>query len=154
PHLQVRLRPDQVRLRRGAHRGAVRAADGADLPGQPRRRRQRRRHRAGLTMRQRFPWLRHAILVLISLLMLLPFYWVLKTSVATNTIYAYPPRLLPAEPHLFNFIDVWYLIPFPRYMLNSVIVSALAVAGNVVLNAMAGYALTRHFPGRRWIMAL
>ena len=86
--------------------------------------------------------------------MLLPFYWVMKTAITNENIYAYPPHLLPREPHPFNFVDVWYLIPFPRYLLNSVIVSALAVAGNLVLNAMAGYALTRPFPGRRAVLLL
>jgi len=105
-------------------------------------------------MRRRFPWLRHAVLVLISALMLLPFYWVIKTAITNENIYAYPPSLLPRQPHLFNFVDVWYLIPFPRYLLNSVIVSAMAVAGNVVLNAMAAYALVRPFPGRRLVVLL
>ena len=86
--------------------------------------------------------------------MLIPFYWVIKTAVTNENIYAYPPRLLPENPHLFNFVDVWYLIPFPRYLLNSLIVSALVVAGNVVFNAMAGYALTKHFPGKRAVLAL
>ncbi len=62
--------------------------------------------------------------------------------------------ILPRDPHLFNFVDVWYLIPFPRYLVNSIVVSAIAVAGNVVLNALAGYALTRQFPGRRAVLAL
>ena len=56
--------------------------------------------------------------------------------------------LLPVAPHLFNFVDVWYLIPFPRYLLNSVVVSLIAVGGNLVLNALAGYALTLPFAGR------
>jgi ABC-type glycerol-3-phosphate transport system permease component len=109
-------------------------------------------------MRRRFkPWslgARHAVLVLVSAAMLLPFYWVIKTAITNENIYAYPPRLLPEDPHLFNFVDVWYLIPFPRYLLNSVIVSVLAVAGNVVLNAMAAYALTRHFPAKRLVILL
>ena len=98
--------------------------------------------------------LRHATLVAVSFVMLLPFYWVMKTAVTNENIYAYPPSIVPRDPHLFNFVDVWYLIPFPRYLLNSIIVSAIAVAGNVVLNAMAGYALTRQFPGRRAVLAL
>ena len=98
--------------------------------------------------------LRHAVLVAVSFVMLLPFYWVIKTAITNENIYAYPPGIVPRDPHLFNFVDVWYLIPFPRYLLNSVIVSAIAVAGNVVLNAMAGYALTRQFPGRRAVLAL
>jgi ABC-type glycerol-3-phosphate transport system permease component len=98
--------------------------------------------------------LRHLTLIVISFLMLVPFYWVIKTSVTNENIYAYPPSLLPQHPHLFNFVDVWYLIPFPRYLANSIIVSAIAVTGNVVFNAMAGYALTRQFPGRRAVLAL
>lgn len=97
---------------------------------------------------------RHAALVLVSFVMLVPFYWVLKTAVTNENIYAYPPSVLPRDPHLFNFVDVWYLIPFPRYLANSIIVSAIAVVGNVVFNALAAYALTRPFPGRRAVLAL
>lgn len=99
-------------------------------------------------------WPRHLALVVISAAMLVPFYWVLKTAITNENIYAYPPGILPAEPHLFNFVDVWYLIPFPRYLLNSIIVSILAVAGNVVFNAMAAYALTKNFPGRPIVIGL
>jgi ABC-type glycerol-3-phosphate transport system permease component len=97
---------------------------------------------------------RHAALLVISVIMLAPFYWVLKTAVTGENIYAYPPRLLPVAPHLFNFVDVWYLIPFPRYLLNSVIVSLIAVAGNLVLNALAGYALILPFIGRSSVIVL
>lgn len=103
-------------------------------------------------MRRRFPWLRHAVLLLVSAVMLLPFYWVIKTAITNENIYAYPPRLLPQDPHLFNFVDVWYLIPFPRYLLNSIIVSAMVVVGNVVLNALAAYALTKQFAARRLVI--
>ncbi len=80
--------------------------------------------------------------------MLTPFYWVVKTSLTGENIYAYPPSLIPVKPHLYNYVDVWYLIPFPRYLLNSLIVPLIAVGGNLVLNAIAGYALTLPFPGR------
>jgi ABC-type glycerol-3-phosphate transport system permease component len=100
------------------------------------------------------PILRHAALLLISVIMLAPFYWLLKTAVTSENIYAYPPHLFPVQPQLFNFVDVWYLIPFPRYLLNSIIVSLIAVTGNVILNAMAGYALTLPFVGRRSIIIL
>ena len=106
------------------------AAAGADLSRQPRRRRQCRRAGAAVSaMRQRATLLRHAALV-----------GDLGDHAAARStgcsrprspnenIYAYPPRLLPENPHLFNFVDVWYLIPFPRYLLNSLIVSALVVA--------------------------
>ena len=50
--------------------------------------------------------LRHASLVVIAILMLIPFYWVLKTAITNENIYAYPPGLLPKDPHLYNFVDV------------------------------------------------
>lgn len=105
-------------------------------------------------MRPPAAWPRHVIMIVVSFLMLIPFYWVLKTSLTGENIYAYPPRLVPAEPHLFNYVDVWYLIPFPRYLLNSVIVSAMAIAGSLLFNVAAGYALTKDFPARRWVVLL
>ena len=51
-------------------------------------------------------------------------------------------------------VDVWYLIPFPRYLLNSVIVSTMAIAGSLLFNVAAGYALTKDFPARRWVVLL
>jgi len=105
-------------------------------------------------IRRQRRWPIHLALIAVCLVMLVPFYWVLKTSLTGENIYAYPPHLLPQHPHLFNYVDVWYLIPFPRYLLNSVIVSAIAVAGNLVLNALAGYALVRHFTGRKLVLLL
>jgi ABC-type glycerol-3-phosphate transport system permease component len=103
----------------------------------------------------RYPrWPIHLALVGVSFLMLIPFYWVLKTSVTGENIFAYPPSILPKAPHPFYYVDVWYYIPFARYFLNSVVVSALAVIANVVLNAMAGYALTRDFPAKRFVLLL
>ena len=103
----------------------------------------------------RYPrWPVHAALVAISFVMLVPFYWVLKTSVTGENIFAYPPSVLPKAPHPFYYVDVWYYIPFASYFLNSVVVSALAVVANLVFNALAGYALTREFRGKSVVLLL
>lgn len=86
--------------------------------------------------------------------MLIPFYWVLKTSLTGENIFVYPPSVIPENPHLFYFVEVWYTIPFFRYLVNSVVVSVIVVAANVFLNAMAGYALTREFIGKKSIILL
>jgi len=93
-------------------------------------------------------WPIHLALGLVSAVMLLPFYWVLKTSLTGENIFIFPPSLVPENPHIFYYVDVWYAIPFLRYLINSVVVSAIVVVANVFLNAMAGYALTRDFPGK------
>lgn len=56
----------------------------------------------------------HLVLATVGLLMLVPFYWVIKTSVTGENIFNYPPSLVPVEPHLFYYVDAWYTIPFPR----------------------------------------
>ena len=53
----------------------------------------------------------HALLVLICAAMLVPFYWVLKTSLTGENIYTYPPSLIPHDANLFHYVDVWYFIP-------------------------------------------
>ena len=103
----------------------------------------------------RYPrWPIHLALIVVCAAMLTPFYWVLKTSVSGENIFAYPPSFLPKSPHLFYYVDVWYFIPFARYFLNSVVVSTLVVAANVAFNAMAGYALTRGFAGKPAVLLL
>jgi len=106
-------------------------------------------------MMHRYPrWPIHLALVCASIVMLVPFYWVLKTSLSGENIYTYPPSIFPKNANLFYYVDVWYAIPFARYFLNSVIVSAIAVAANVVFNAMAGYALTRGFRAKGFVIML
>jgi len=101
----------------------------------------------------RYPtWPIHAGLIAVSALMLTPFYWVVRTSVTGDNIFAYPPALLPRQVHLFYFVDVWYYIPFVRFLVNSVAVSLIAVVANVVFNAMGGYALTLPFRGKRAVV--
>lgn len=103
-------------------------------------------------MRRRRTWPIHLALGGVSALMLVPFYWVLKTAVTGENIFAYPPSLIPRQPHLFYFVDVWYSIPFVRFLGNSVVVSLIVVAANVVFNALAGYALTQRFRGKRAVI--
>jgi ABC-type glycerol-3-phosphate transport system permease component len=104
---------------------------------------------------KRYPrWPIHLALITVSFVMLVPFYWVLKTSVSGDNIFAYPPAIIPHNAKPFFYVDVWYAIPFARFFLNSVVVSLLTVVANVVLNAMAGYALTHNFRGKNMVMML
>jgi ABC-type glycerol-3-phosphate transport system permease component len=105
-------------------------------------------------MRRPRTWPIHLALAMMAAVMLVPFYWVLKTSVTGENIFGYPPSLIPRHPHLFYFVDVWYYIPFVRFLWNSVVVSLIVVAANLAFNALAGYALTQPFPGKRGIILL
>jgi ABC-type glycerol-3-phosphate transport system permease component len=84
-------------------------------------------------------WPIHLILSFISALMLVPFVWVLKTSLTGENIFAYPPSILPKDPHLFYYVDVWYSIPSFNIAVNSVFVFHRGDC-HIAFNALAGYA--------------
>jgi ABC-type glycerol-3-phosphate transport system permease component len=89
-------------------------------------------------------------LAITALLMIVPFYWTVATSLKLEKfIFASPPQWLPDPLTLSHYIDVITRIPFPRYFLNSVAVAFAATLGHVVFDTLAAYAFAKmRFPGR------
>jgi putative chitobiose transport system permease protein len=101
--------------------------------------------------------LRYLILSTIALIMLLPLIWLISTAFKspTENIFSFPPQLIPAQPTLQNFIQVWQANPFGQYLLNSVIVAFLTVGLNLLFCSLAAYPLARlDFRGREVIFSL
>jgi multiple sugar transport system permease protein len=98
----------------------------------------------------------YLILTIFALLTLAPFYWAVSTSLKpSGDVFAYPPKWIPDPATLQNFFDVVTKIPFPRYFLNSVIVSGSIVTLNVLFGTAAAYAFAKlRFPGRNAIFFL
>jgi multiple sugar transport system permease protein len=85
----------------------------------------------------------HLFLVPMSALMAFPFLWMLITSVSTlEESRRFPPQL-PSSIQWHNFIDAWTMAPFSRWLLNTVVVAAASVVGNLLFCSLAGYALAR-----------
>ncbi|MEB3267185.1 MAG: carbohydrate ABC transporter permease, partial [Leptolyngbya sp.] len=99
----------------------------------------------------------YALLSAIALGMLLPLLWLVSTAFKSGNenIFAFPPRFLPAEPTLSNFITVWQQNPFGQYFFNSILVAVLTVGLNLLFCSLAAYPLARlRFPGREALFAL
>jgi multiple sugar transport system permease protein len=59
------------------------------------------------------------------------------------------------SPDWANYTDAWQMIPFGRYMLNSLLVSLCVTLGQLVTCSLGGYAFSRlHFPGRDAVFLL
>jgi multiple sugar transport system permease protein len=88
--------------------------------------------------------------------LLLPFYWMVKSAFQPNVeIVAIPPLWLPREWTLEGFQRATTMIPFSRYIFNSLYVSIVATVLSTALAAMAGYVLARfRFPGALWILTI
>src|SRR5919206_218966 len=89
-------------------------------------------------------WLGRVLLYLTltftALLMIVPFYWTVGTSLKLEKfIFASPPQWLPNPATLMHYIDVLTRIPFPRYFLNSVVVAFAATSAHVVFDTLAAY---------------
>jgi multiple sugar transport system permease protein len=96
------------------------------------------------------------VLVSLALSMLLPFLWMLSTSLMTDLeVYQYPPKLLPATPRWENYIEAMQYQPFGRYFLNSALITLGAAAGQLLFCSLAAYAFSRlRFQWRDQIFAL
>jgi len=96
----------------------------------------------------------YAILGAIAIVMLFPMLWLISTSLKspTENIWQSLPQLLPSQPTLDNFSQVWQSLPFGTYLYNSILVSLLTVGLNLLFCSLAAYPLARlSFVGRNGI---
>ena len=89
------------------------------------------------------------VLLIGAALTSLPFFWMIFSSVKPRReAVAYPPSLLPKQPTLEYFRELFTQLNFSQYLLNTLIVVAIGFVG-MLLMAMAGYAFAKfHFKGR------
>lgn len=92
----------------------------------------------------------YAVLLLGALIMLLPFVWMVSTSLKTGeATFVTPPQLIPASPTTVNYEKAFGAVPMGQFLVNSIFVSVTSTVLMVLNCAMAGYAFARiKFPGR------
>ncbi len=100
------------------------------------------------------PW--HFALLPVALVFALPLVWLAMSSFMTNAqINRFPPTLIPSSLHLDGYRYVLNNALFPRWFVNSMIVSLVVVTGNLIFGTLAGYAFARmRFHGSRILLAL
>jgi len=100
------------------------------------------------------PW--HLVLLPACLVLILPFVWLIVTSVETPAeALHFPPILIPHTLRFANYHDALQAAPFGRFFINSAVVTVLTVAFNLVLCSLAGYAFARfRFLGRAALFAV
>ena len=98
-----------------------------------------------------------SVLLLLAVAMLLPLLWLVSTSLKgpAENIFASPPALLPTQPSLEAYTRLFADNPMGTYLLNSTVVSGLAVLCNLLFCSLAAYPLARlRFRGRGLVLAL
>jgi N-acetylglucosamine transport system permease protein len=102
-----------------------------------------------------FGALSHIALAVWAVLMMGPVLWTFLASFKTNPEIFGDPITLPHSYSWDAWGRAWDKAHIGQYMLNTVIVVALATAGTMLLGSMAAYVLARYeFPGNRLIYLL
>src|SRR5690625_1837734 len=96
------------------------------------------------------------ILVLGSLLILSPIWWMIATSLKDmKEVMAYPPSFIPSEFHWKNYKRVLEAAPFIGYAINTLIITSLVVFGNVISSSFIAYGFSKiKFKGRNALFAI
>jgi multiple sugar transport system permease protein len=92
----------------------------------------------------------HVILILISLTIIFPVFWMISSSLKqTGTEMAFPPQWIPNPAVWHNYVDVFNSLPFARFVLNSVLIAGLCTVGQLVVGSMVAFGFAQmNFPGR------
>lgn len=98
----------------------------------------------------------HAIIWLGGVMMVLPFLWMLSTSLKSQgEAMVYPPQWIPNPIHWSNYVDVVQSFPFATYAFNSLKIAIIGTFGQLVSTSLAAYAFARmNFPGRNLIFVV
>jgi multiple sugar transport system permease protein len=91
-----------------------------------------------------------------SLLMMLPFLWMVSTSLKeTSQIWVFPPQWIPNPVRWENYTEALTSLPFGRYALNTSIITIATTLGVVLTASLCAYGFARmQFPGRDLIFMI
>lgn len=95
-------------------------------------------------------WTGNAILVVLLVWTLVPFYWMVATSLKKDKeIYGFEATLVPRQPTMDAYRRLFAQTPFVRYLVNSTVIAVGTTVASLAFGCLAGYALARlRFPGR------
>jgi multiple sugar transport system permease protein len=100
--------------------------------------------------------LKHVVLWLGVAIMVLPFIWMLSTSLKpSHEVLSWPPKLLPNTVTISNYVQVFETAPSARFFLNSVLMSFTSTVCIVITSTLAGYIFGKFkFPLKNFLFIL
>ncbi len=86
-----------------------------------------------------------------ALTMVLPFLWMLSTSLKqSKLVFEFPPKWIPDPPDFANYAEVWDVAPLATGLMNSAIVTITVVLVGTLSSTMAAFAFAKlDFPHKR-----
>ena len=89
-------------------------------------------------------WLMTALVWGVALLFLIPFLWMISSSLKPNyQIFEVPPRWIPNPPRWENYSEALTILPFGRYVVNTALITLLTIIGHLLSCTIIAYAFAR-----------
>jgi N-acetylglucosamine transport system permease protein len=85
----------------------------------------------------------YVILIALAILILIPVLWAFMASIKQDSEFYGSPWALPVGVHLQNFADAWLKAKMGSFMLNSVLVTVIALGLLLIVALPASYVLSR-----------
>lgn len=101
-------------------------------------------------------WRAFSYLILLAgaAISLVPLLWMLSTSFMTLGE-AIGGQFIPAVPQFSNYVEAWTQAQFSHFMVNSVVITVITLAGELVTTILAAYAFAKmEFPGKNVIFGV
>ncbi|MDU5109948.1 MAG: carbohydrate ABC transporter permease [Clostridium sp.] len=98
----------------------------------------------------------YIFLGMLSVIMIWPFFQMISTSLMTfQEATSMPPALIPGDASLDAYKNVFDMIPFGKFYLNSIIATLIRVVGSVLIASFAGYTFAMYdFKGKKFLFSL
>src|SRR5512132_1812417 len=103
-------------------------------------------------------YITYLLLGLGAAIVLIPFWWMVKTSLTAQTrLFEFPSPFFPNPVVLRNYIEAWNALPvsFTRFTMNTVFITVLAMSAEIFTCSLVAYGFARfRFPGRNFLFIL
>ncbi|NKL03941.1 ABC transporter permease subunit [Rhizobium leguminosarum bv. viciae] len=90
----------------------------------------------------------YAIVIAVTLIMLMPFAWMLSASLKlSRDVFAFPIEWIPSEPQWQNYVDIWTKIPLALFIYNTSKLTIIVTLLQLLTSSFAAYAFAKlNFP--------
>lgn len=98
----------------------------------------------------------HIVLIIASFFFMIPFIWMVSTSLKPLTqVFTFPPEWIPKPVKWSNYIDAMNYIPFFTYLKNTIIITVLSTVGAVLSCPIVAYSFAKlKWPGRNFLFII
>ncbi|MGM0837683.1 MAG: carbohydrate ABC transporter permease [Bacillota bacterium] len=92
----------------------------------------------------------HIVLIIASILFMIPFIWMVSTSLKPLTqVFTFPPEWIPKPVMWSNYLDAMSYIPFFTYLKNTLVITFFSTIGAMLTCPIVAYSFAKlKWPGR------